>query len=295
MSPPPEAAGTRRAIALVMLALTCLILLDASGKWLGGRGVPVAATTWSRYLGHLLLILAIFLPAHGASIFVTRHPVRQLVRGALMVLVTLLYFVALKAMPLAQATAVFFMTPILVTLFSTLYLRERPGWPTWLAIGCGFAGVLIVVRPGTDLPLTGVLLTLAAAACNAAYQTLTRAQAQADAPQVQVLYAGLVGAVIMTASLPWWWAPRWWAPLSLTPLDWLVFGAAGVLGGLGHLLLVRAYRLAQASRLAPWMYTQLLLSVTIGFLVFGDAPDVAALAGMALIAASPNLVNLRRR
>jgi drug/metabolite transporter (DMT)-like permease len=285
-----EAPAVPRAVGLMLLALVCLIMLDASGKWLGMNGVPVAASAWSRYAGHLLLVLVLVVPRHGLARFATRHPLRQGLRGALMVAVTLLYFAALKVMPLAQATAVFFMTPVLLTLFSSLFLRERVGWPTWLAVGCGFAGVLIVARPGADLPLAGVLLALAAAAGNAAYQTLTRAQAHSDSPQAQLLYSGLVGAVILTASLP-----LWWLPLALDATGWAVFLMLGVLGGLGHLLMIRSYQLAAASRLAPWIYTQLVLSIVIGYVVFADSPDAIALVGIAVIAASPQLVRLGER
>jgi drug/metabolite transporter (DMT)-like permease len=286
----PEPAAMSQAIALMLLALVCLILLDASGKWLGMNGVPVAASTWSRYVGHLLLVLVLVVPRHGLAQFATRHPFRQGLRGALMVLVTLLYFAALKIMPLAQATAVFFMTPVLLTLFSSMFLRERVGWSTWLAVGCGFAGVLVVARPGTDLPLLGVLLALAGAAGNASYQALTRAQAHADSPQAQLLYSGLFGAAIMTVAMPFWWQP-----FALDPIGWLVFALLGVLGGFGHLLLIEAYRRAAASRLAPWIYTQLLLSVAIGFVIFGDMPDAIALIGMAVIAVSPQIVRFGAR
>lgn len=278
----------------MLAALTCLILLDASGKWMAQCGVPVAATTWSRYFGHLIVVLAVFLPTRGIAVLRTGHPGRQALRGLLMVCITLLYFEALKTMPLAQATAVFFTTPMLVTLLARFFLGERPGWVTWLALAGGFTGVLVVIRPGTDLPLTGTLLVLGAAAANAIYQTLTRAQSQADPPEVQVLYAGLAGATIMTLGLPFWWQDQWWVPLDLTAWDWAVFAMLGVLGASGHLLLSRAFRLTFASRLTPWSYSQLLLAVLIGWLVFGDMPDGVALIGMVMIAASPQLTWLRR-
>lgn len=282
----------RRAILTLLSALGCLILLDACGKWLGQRGMPVAATAWSRYVGHLLVVLALYLPTQGLAVLRTAHPLRQLVRGACMVTITLLYFAALKQMPLAQATAVFFTTPILVTLLAWLFLRERPGRWTWVAVMTGFAGVLVVVRPGTALPLSGVLLVLGAASANAAYQTLTRAQAQADSPVVQVLWSGLVGAVLMTLTAPVWWPSEGWTALPATGVDWVVFAVVGPLGAAGHLLLARAYRLAQASRLAPWGYAQMLLSILIGWTVWGDVPDAIALAGMALIATGPQLARL---
>ena len=290
---PSSAQG--RAVLLLLSALVCLILLDASGKWLGMRGVPVAAIAWSRYLGHLVLVLAVFMPSRGLSILVTAHPVRQAIRGLLMVSITMIYFAALKTMPLAQGAAVFFTTPILVTVFATLFLGERPSWQTWAAVALGFAGVLVIIRPGGDLPLVGSLLVLGAAAGNAAYQTLTRAQAHADAPEVQVLYSGLAGAAIMTLAAPFWWTPDWWEIPGMRAIDWLVFGLLGVFGSAGHLLLARAYGLAPASRLTPWSYLQMLLSIPIGWLAFGNLPDAIALIGMVMIAASPNLTLLRQR
>jgi drug/metabolite transporter (DMT)-like permease len=140
----------------------------------------------------------------------------------------------------------------------------------------------------------GVLLVLGAAAANAAYQTLTRAQAQADSPAVQVAWSGLVGAALMTVAAPLWWPPQGWGALGLDARDWAVFAAVGPLGAAGHLLLARAYRLAEASRLAPWAYTQMLLSIAIGWAVWGDLPDAIALVGMALIAAGPQLARLDR-
>ncbi|MCX7201910.1 MAG: DMT family transporter [Burkholderiales bacterium] len=285
----------RRAILTMLCALGVLILLDASGKWLGMAGFPVAAITWSRYLGHLLLVLALFVPTSGLRVLHTQSPGRQLLRGALMVTVSLLYFAAVRYLPLAQATAVFFTTPMLVTLFATVFLKERPGWATWLALAGGFLGVMIVVRPGASLPLVPTLLVFGAAACNAAYQTLTRAQSQADPPEVQVLYAGLVGAALMTVSLPLWWTPGWWMDPGFRTIDWIVFALLGVLGATGHLLLARAFRLALASRLSPWGYMQILLSICVGWLAFGDAPDAIALVGMALIALCPQLVRLQRQ
>jgi drug/metabolite transporter (DMT)-like permease len=284
----------RRAVLLMLSALACLIMLDASGKWLGMRGFPVAATSWSRYFGHLLVVLALFLPSRGLAVLRTSSPGRQAVRGILMVTITLLYFAALPAIPLAQATAIFFTAPMMVTVLATVFLRERPGLFTWLAVACGFLGVLVAVRPGTDMPLSAALLVFGAAAGNAVYQTMTRAQSQADPPEVQVLYAGLAGAAVMTLGAPLWWTAGWWKNPDFSRLDWGVFAMMGVFGSIGHLLLARAFRLAPASRLTPWSYTQLLLAVLLGWLAFGDTPDAVTLLGMALIALSPHLTWLSR-
>ena len=272
----PQKNNHRRAIVLMMCALALLICLDASGKYLGGKGVPVAATTWSRYFGHTLVVLVLFFPRDGWQLFRAARPSFQWARGTLMVTVTLLYFAALKFIPLAEGTALFFLTPLITTGLSAWFLHERPTRWALAAVVLGFLGVLIVVRPGSDLPLIGVALVIAAAACNGCYQTLTRAASssatRAERTSTQLLFAGMVGALVMTVSMPFWWVPGWMA--GVAPLTWLTFAATGVLGALGHLLLIRAYTLAAAPVIAPWTYTQLLLSIAIGWLVFGAVPDV---------------------
>ncbi|MBL8311987.1 MAG: DMT family transporter [Burkholderiales bacterium] len=295
-----ELANQRRAITLMMVGLALLLCLDASGKYLGAHGVPVGASTWSRYFGHFLFVLIVFLPRDGVSMFRPRRPWVQWVRGVMMVGVTLFYFAALGHVPLADATAIFFLTPILTTVWSAWLLGERPGRWTLLATIVGFAGVLVVARPGSQVPLVGVLLVLGAALCNSAYQTLTRAAtARAGANQgaeiasTQLLWSGLVGAVLMTIAIPWWWRDGWYLGQSAT--TWTVFAATGILGALGHWLLIRAYQLASATAIAPWMYMQLLVSVALGWFIFGAVPDGVTLVGMVVIGLAPQLTRLSGR
>lgn len=292
----PHKNTHRRAIILMMCALALLICLDACGKYLGGKEVPVAASTWSRYVGHFLVVLVLFFPRHGWQLFRAVRPSFQWARGAFMVTVTLLYFAALKFMPLAEATALFFLTPLVTTGLSAWFLHERPTRWALIAVVLGFVGVLIVVRPGGDLPLLGLLLVVAAAACNACYQTLTRAASSSatrpESVSTQLLFAGMVGALLMTVLMPLWWTPGWTA--GVAPLTWLVFAATGFLGAMGHLLLIRAYTLAPASVIAPWTYMQLLLSLAIGWLVFDGVPDSFTLIGMAVIGLAPQLTRLHR-
>ena len=292
----PHKNAHRRAIILMTCALALLICLDACGKYLGGKGVPVAASTWSRYVGHFLVVLVLFFPRDGWQLFRAVRPSFQWARGAFMVTVTLLYFAALKFMPLAEATALFFLTPLVTTGLSAWFLHERPTRWALIAVVLGFVGVLIVVRPGGDLPLLGLLLVVAAAASNACYQTLTRAASSSatrpESTSTQLLFAGMVGALLMTASMPLWWTPGWTA--TVAPRTWVVFAATGVLGAMGHLLLIRAYTLAPASVIAPWTYMQLLLSLAIGWLVFDGVPDSFTLLGMAVIGLAPQLTRLHR-
>ncbi len=295
---PTQQHQHRRAIILMTCALAILICLDASGKYLGQAGVPVAASAWSRYVGHFFVVLLLFYPREGRRIFSAHRPSFQWARGMLMVTVTLLYFAALIHLPLAEATALFFLTPIITTALAAWLLHERPGRATLIAITLGFLGVLVVVRPGTSLSLLGLGLVVAAAFCNSGYQTLTRASgaksgARPERVSTQLLYAGMVGAIVMTASMPFWSDWSWVAAASTTTR--LVFLLVGVLGALGHLLLIRAFTLAPASSLAPWMYLQLVWSVAIGWLVFGNVPDLITLAGMAVIGLAPQLTRFDRK
>lgn len=215
-----------------------------------------------------------------------------------MVVVTLLYFAALKYLPFAEATALFFLTPLFTTAMASYALRERPGAWTWVAVVLGFVGVLIVNRPGSELPAHGVALVVGAALCNALYQTMTRAssaQGRNERVSVQLLYSGLVGAIVMTLALPVWFDPVWLR--EVRPIAWLALAATGALGAAGHWLLIRAYALVPANVVMPWAYLQLVFSIMLGMLVFGTFPDAISLAGMAVIGIAPQLTRLdvRRR
>jgi Integral membrane protein DUF6. len=286
----------RRAIGLLLGGLLFLICLDACGKLLGEMGVPVAASTWSRYFGHFLLVLMLVYPHQGLAALRPQHPRLQWARGLMMVVITLLYFAALKLMPFAEATAIFFLTPIFTTVMTMQLLHERPGGWTWVAIVLGFFGVLVVLRPGTSLPWQGVLLVLAAALANAGYQTMTRAssaQGRSEAIAVQLIYSALPGALLMSLTAPWWLGRDWLAAMTVT--GWLVFAATGVLGAAGHWLLIRAYSLVPANVVTPWAYLQLLFSIVLGMLVFGTVPDAVTLLGMAVIGLAPQLTRLDHR
>ncbi|MCS6997259.1 MAG: DMT family transporter [Casimicrobiaceae bacterium] len=292
----PARTVRRRAIVLLLGGLVFLIGLDACGKYLGEHGVPVAASTWARYAGHLAIVLLVCWPHEGRMLLRAQHPPLQWARGALMLAVTLLYFAALKHLPLAEATALFFLTPIATTALAVWWLRERPGLWTWLAMLLGFLGVLVVMRPGGELPLIGVLFALAAALGNAAYQTLTRAataQGRNERTSVQLFYSGWVGALVMTLAAPLWLSWDWLE--HMTGTLWLVFAATGALGAAGHWLLIRAYALVPANVVMPWAYLQLLFSIVLGALVFGSFPDAVSLAGMAVIGLAPQLTRFDHR
>jgi drug/metabolite transporter (DMT)-like permease len=295
MTQTAEERSHRRGIAYVVSALAVLIILDASGKFAVQR-IPVTLTVWSRYVGHVIAVVLLAYPMMRGSLFRTTNPKLQIARGLLLATMTMFYFSAMKTLPLAHATAIMFISPVLITLWAKWFLHETVTVAGWLAVAVGFVGVLIVCRPGGGLDGQGVVYALFGALANSVYQALTRRAASGnagvtmDAPETQLFYAGLGGTVVLTASMPAWYA----APaMEVSPLHWAVFAALGVLGAAGHFLLTKAYQAAPAATLAPWMYVQILFSIGIGWLFFGDRPDAIALIGMALITLAPRLSTLK--
>jgi len=280
MPPEDTAQHTLRGIALFMLSLMLFALLDATSKHLAAS-FAVPFLVWARYSLHFAIMLAFLGPSMRLQLVRTRHPLLQGVRGLALVGTTGFAMVAFRTLPLAEATAVLFLSPLLVTILAGPCLHERIGAGRWAAVCLGFAGVLLVARPGGALPLEGTLWALAGACCYAVYQLLTRRLSQSEHPQTLLFYSALVGTAVMSLALPWFWTEA--AP---APLQWLQILSLGVYGGVGHFLLIRAFRLAPASTLTPFGYTQLIWATLLGWGIYGHLPDIPAIAGMAVIAAS---------
>ena len=174
---------------------------------------------------------------------------------------------ALRYLQLDEALAILFSTPFLVALLSGPLLGEWVGWRRWTAIGVGFFGVLLVVRPGFGGIHPAALLTFCGAICYALYVITTRVLARTDTSETTLFYSNLVGAVAMLPIIPFVWTP----PNSALVVALMVL--IGALGSGGHYLLILGHRLAPASTLAPFIYTQIVWTTTLGFLVFGDLPN----------------------
>ena len=269
-----------RGIALFMLALMLFASLDATSKYLAAF-FAVPLLVWARYVVHFLLMLVFVAPSMRAELVRTANLKLQVVRALALLATTGSGMAAFRVMPLAEATAVVFLAPLLVTLLAGPFLGERIGAGRWVAVVVGFAGVLLIARPGGALNLAGVLWALAGAACYAAYQLLTRRLSHAEHPLTLLFYTALVGTAVMSLALPWFWFE--FAP---APRQWLMIASLGVYGGVGHFILIRAFRLAPASTLTPFGYTQLIWAGLLGWMVFGHIPDAMSTAGMAVIAAS---------
>ena len=204
----------------------------------------------------------------------------QIGRSALLLFSTVLNLFALRWLQLDEALAILFATPFMVALLCGPLLGEWVGWRRWTAIGVGFFGVLLVTRPGFGGMHPAALLSLVSAICYAFYVISTRVLSRTDSSETTQFYTSLVGALAMTVVLPFIWR---------TPESWLITGLMvliGALGGGGHYLLIKAHRLAPASTLAPFIYTQMIWTTALGFLVFGQVPHYWTLVGGAIVISS---------
>ncbi|MCM8598307.1 MAG: DMT family transporter [Candidatus Accumulibacter sp.] len=282
-------AAPLRGVLLCLTALLLFSLLDATAKHLSVF-LAVPLLVWARYLVHLLIMLATIAPSLGRELVVTRRPWLMSLRGLTLAGVTLLGQLALRVLPLAEATALFFVAPLLVALLAGPLLGERVRRRAWLATFAGFAGVLLIARPGNALTGPGVAYALAAALCYAAYQILTRKLVASESPLRLLFYTALIGTLVLSPAVPISWDGR------LPTLgQGLQIVSLGVYGGLGHFLLIRAFRETPASLLSPLLYVQLVWATLLGWLVFDQLPDLVATVGMAVIAASGLSLALRRR
>ena len=273
----PRETRILRGILFIGLATVLFVIMNTAVKVLS-PSLPTVELIWARSLGHLVFVVALFAPIHGGwRLFVTRKPRTQIARSLLLLASTSFFFTALGHVPLADATAISFTAPILVAAVAGPLLRERVRLDQWAAIAVGFAGALVVVRPGFGDTNPYALLVFGSAACYALYQILTRRVAGVDRPETSVTYSALVGSLLLCLVVPFYWR----APQGST--QWLLLSVLGFFGGLGHYCVVRALLWGPASVLSPFHYTQLVLAALAGFLVFGDVPSVWTWLGAAVI------------
>ncbi|MFG1186647.1 MULTISPECIES: DMT family transporter [Xanthobacter] len=266
-------------IALMCLAVMSFALTDTTAKWLSAH-INVLIVVWARYVIHFALSLLVFNPWTVPGLMRTQRPGLQIVRSALLFATTALNFTALQFLQLDQTVSIMFSIPFFVALFAGPLLGERVGLERWLAIIVGFAGILLVVRPGAGGIHPAAILSLVAAATYALYSITTRMLARTDASKTTLFYTALVGSVVASIPLPFVWE---------TPRDPAVIGAMiglGAVAGAGHFVLILAHARAPAATLAPYIYTQILSMIALGWLVFGQVPSLWTLAGAAIVIAS---------
>ena len=279
----------RAAGILWMLAtMFCFITLDAIMKHLM-ESYSLVQVTWARFF-FATIVAALACGRNIRQLAVSIHPKQQLLRSVLLMSTTGMFNAGIRTVPLATGTTIMFLNPILVTILAVPLLGEKVGLRRALGVLAGFIGALIVIRPwqeGLGAYGHGVLFLLVAALLNANYQILTR-KVRGDDPLTSLLYTAAAGAVVTSLIVPWFWT---WP----TAFDWLLLMAAGLAGGLGHMFLIRAFRAAPASVVAPFSYSSLLWAVLFGLVIWGDWPDLWTWAGALIIIGSGLYIFHRER
>lgn len=281
--------STLGGIALFMFGVFLFACMDTTVKYLAAL-YPAPMVVALRYISQCLLMVFLLAPSQGRRLIQTQRTGLVLIRACCLAVVSLCVTLALQRMPVAETTAILFLSPMLVVLLAGPVLQERVGKLGWLAAVAGFIGVLLIARPGGGLDAVGIVLALCAAALTAIYQLLSRVLASTESTISLLFYTALVGAVCFGVSLPWFWAG------ALPPATHLaLFFCTGLLGGIGHFLFTAAHRHTPASALAPMQYAQLIWASLLGWLVFSHVPDGLGILGMVVVAVSGASVVLKSR
>jgi drug/metabolite transporter (DMT)-like permease len=284
---PPGHSSAGRGILMALLATVAYAVVDTLSKY-QAREYPVGMIVWARYAVPLIVLTLVFFPRRGRSMFRTAFPVIQLLRGVLLTSGTIFIVLAYRVMPIAEAQAISFIHPVLLTLLAVVFLGERVSRSGWAAVLLGFSGVLIIVRPGGGLFTPVALLPLGLALSFSSYQLFTRVIATKENSINSLFCALMVGSVVMSIVLPFVWV----APTSRGAM---FFALIGISSGIGHFSTIKALEYAPASLLAPFAYVQLLWVSVLGILVFGEFPDGITVIGMAIVVAGGLLVATSRQ
>jgi len=279
MSPSAPPGAPNRALIgiLFMLAASSLFpVMNGLVQVLSAR-YSTEQIVWARAASHFVFILAIFVPPLGVAVLRTATPKWQIVRSMVHLMSMLFFFTGVKYLPLAKAASISFTAPFFVALLAWPMLGERITSNRLLAVLVAFTGVVIIIRPGSDVFRWASLYMLCSAVCYALYQILTRRVAGYDSAETTAVYSALVGTVVMSLVLPFVWAPiASWADAAL-------LFSLGIIGGTAHYFVARAMTYAQASIIAPFGYWQLIGSVAVGYIISGYLPDMFTWIGAGII------------
>ncbi len=264
-------------VALAVGAVACFGALDTTTKFVT-VSVPLLMALWCRYAFQSVLTTVSVLPRRGMAVLRTRNPRFQWLRGVLLLTSSLLAFASLKYMPVGEFTAIMMIAPLAVTLLAATLLKEYVSPLRWILVIGGFAGTLVIIRPGGDTFQWASLLPLGLVVTNAWFQVLTSKMARTEDPVTMHFYTGWVGTLLTSLALPFVWTqlPHWWL--------WAALCFMGAMGAIGHFLLILAYQRAPAATLTPYLYAQIAFAMLGGWLVFSHVPDGWSLVGIATIA-----------
>ena len=267
-----------RGIALILASTVFLGTSDATSKYLSTT-LPSVEIAWIRFLVFALIMLPAMLPGSRLHALQTRRLGLQSMRGVALLASSLFFIFGLRFLPIAEASATSFVSPLFVTALSIVFLSERVGLRRWLATAVGLIGVLIVLRPGTGAFHPAAFFPIVSALAWACTLIMTRMMSGTERTVTTMAYSSLAGLVVLSALVPFFWVTPSWHDI--------LFGIlVGVASTAGQWIVVLAFRYADASVLAPFSYTQLLWVGLLGFVVFGEVPDVWTVTGAGVIVAS---------
>lgn len=275
-----EAATPSAAIFFVFGAGLLFSFLDTSAKYLVLSGMAAPFVSWVRFAVHLMLALILFRAWANPGRLRAKNMPLQVLRGCFLFGSTFLNFQALNTLQLAQTMSIYFFAPMIITALAGPLLGEWAGWRRWAAVAAGFVGVLVITRPGVSAFGIGYVYALGSTLSYCFYVIMTRSMASSETPESLIFYSALAPVVLILPVVPFT------ASLPPDALSWLLLLVLGVFGGVGHWLLVKAYRLATTTALAPYPYLQMVWMIGLGWLVFGQLPDRWTLVGGAIIVAS---------
>ncbi|MEN9060528.1 DMT family transporter [Ponticoccus litoralis] len=277
-APPSPHVDNLRGIALMLLGFFFFAACDAQAKFLTDTLHPVQIV-WFRMMG-LFLGVVVFLGLRGLHHLRSARLLLQIGRGLTATVSAISFIIGVSYVPLADAVAVTFIAPFLVTIFGALFLREPVGPRRWIAVAVGFCGMLIVIRPGMGVFHPAILFIVVAAFMFAFRQILSRWLSGEDGIGTTIAYTSLTATVVATSMLPFVWV--WPADAR----SWAVAAGLAATAGLGELLVIRALAIAQAVVVAPMQYSMILWGTFYGYIIFADLPDQWTLTGCAIIVAS---------
>ena len=274
-----------KAIVLNASAWMIVPVMDAFAKHLSSS-MDVLQITWGRYFFTLIFTLSLMLIFYRKSLVWTKKPFLQLIRGLIFVFSTYLFFYAISEISLPKALTLAFVAPICVTALSPFFLKEQVGIKRWLAVFLGFFGTLVVIRPGLIEFNLATFAALGCGICYGFYLIITKKLSSSDNPLLTLLLSGIVGTIIISPFLPSIW-------INPTSNQWILLVLIGLIASVAHLLLILSLQYADASKLAPLGYTEIITNITISYYFFNELPDNWTYLGLFIIVISGLYVSKR--
>ena len=274
-----------RAIILNASAWMIVPFMDAIAKYLSSS-MDVLQITWSRYFFTVIFALFIMLLFDRKSLVWSKKPLLQLIRGLIFVFSTYLFFYAISEISLPKALTLAFVAPICVTAMSPFFLNEKVGLRRWTAVSLGFIGTLIVIRPGFIEINLATLAALGNGICYGFYLIITRKLRTFDNSLLTLLFAGTVGTIVMSFFMPSVW-------INPSNIQWVMMALIGFIAALAHFLIIYSLNLADASKLAPLGYTEIITNIILSYYIFNELPDNWTYLGLFIIVLSGLYISRR--